>query len=528
MFSPKFRSICFSGVLYLFLLSSCEKKNIKTPNILFCLADDATFMHLGAYGCDWVNTPGFDRIAREGILFMNAYTPNAKCAPSRAAILTGRNSWQLEEAGNHWPYFPDKFKTYAEVLTENGYHVGHTLKGFAPGVVGEINGKQRELTGKAYNDFKLTPPTEAIADNDYAANFDAFLKDNKNEEPFCFWYGSVEPHRGYAFRSGIEKGGKNTSQIDKVPDFWPDTDSVRSDMLDYAFELEWFDQHLVKMLDILEERGELDNTIIVVTADNGMPFPRAKGQAYEYSNHMPLAIMWPKGISNPGRIVEDFVSFIDFAPTILELAGINGEEKGIQPITGKSLTNIFYSDKAGKINPDRNAVLIGKERHDIGRPNDWGYPIRGIVTEEYIYLHNFEPNRWPAGNPETGYLNVDGGATKSFILNMRRQNADMQYWQWNFGKRPQEELYRIADDPACISNLSDDEAFATVKAGLKADLFERLEAEGDPRMFGEGHLFEEYEYANKSGVNFYERYMRGEDLNWGWVNDTDFEAGPIE
>jgi len=111
---------------------------------------------------------------------------------------------------------------------------------------------------------------------------------------------------------------------------------------------------------------------------------------------------------------------------------------------------------------------------------------------------------------------------------MRRQNADMQYWQWNFGKRPQEELYRIADDPACISNLADDEAFATVKAGLKADLFERLEEEGDPRMFGEGHLFEEYEYANKSGVNFYERYMRGEDLNWGWVNDTDFEAGPIE
>ncbi len=528
MFNKKFRSLTLTGLLYLFLLSSCKETNKEKPNILFCLADDATFMHLGAYGCNWVNTPGFDRIAREGILFMNAYTPNAKCAPSRAAILTGRNSWQLEEAGNHWPYFPDKFKTYAEVLTENGYHVGHTLKGFAPGVVGEINGKKRELTGKAYNEFKLTPPTEAIADNDYAANFNAFLKDNKNDEPFCFWYGSIEPHRGYAFRSGIEKGGKNTDQIDKVPDFWPDTDSVRSDMLDYAFELEWFDQHLVKMLDILEKRGELDNTIIVVTADNGMPFPRAKGQAYEYSNHMPLAIMWPKGISNPGRVVEDFVSFIDFAPTFLEVAGISGEEKGMQPITGKSLTDILYSEKEGKINPDRSSVLIGKERHDIGRPNDWGYPIRGIVNEEYIYLYNFEPNRWPSGNPETGYLNIDGGATKSYILNMRRMGKDTRFWQWNFGKRPQEELYRIADDPACINNLADDETFVSVKAGLKSQLLERLEAEADPRMFGEGHVFDQYEYADKSGVGFYEKYMRGEDLNWGWVNDSDFEPGPIE
>jgi N-sulfoglucosamine sulfohydrolase len=515
-------------IMVLGLLSACSSKKVKPPNILFCIADDATYMHFGAYGCDWVETPAFDKVAQQGILFMNAYTPNAKCAPSRACILTGRNSWQLEEAGNHWPYFPDKFKTYAEVLTENGYHVGFTAKGYAPGIVGEINGKPRELTGKRYSDIKLESPTNHISNVDYSANFKAFLNDNENGKPFCFWYGSTEPHRRYEFGSGIEKAGKSVDQVDKVPAFWPDVDTVRTDMLDYAFEIEWFDKHLVNMLQILEERGELDNTIVIVTADNGMPFPRVKGQAYEYSNHLPLAVMWKNGIINPGRIVEDFVSFIDFAPTFLELAGVNGLEKGMQPITGKSITDILYSEKSGKVNAERNSVLIGKERHDIGRPNDWGYPVRGIVTEEYIYLHNFETDRWPAGNPETGYLNTDGSATKTFILNQRRQGEDIRYWQWAFGKRPSEELYRVADDPECMNNLANEEAFEEIIKGLKNQLFERLKQEEDPRMFGQGHVFDEYEYADKSGVGFYEKYMRGEDLNWGWVNDTDFEKQPIE
>ena len=121
---------------FVFLLSvGCttqKKEKFTPPNILFALADDASYPHMGAYGCDWVKSPAFDRIANQGILFTNAYTPNAKCSPSRACILTGRNSWQLEEAANHIPFFPVKFKTYAEALSKNGYHVGYTAKGWAP------------------------------------------------------------------------------------------------------------------------------------------------------------------------------------------------------------------------------------------------------------------------------------------------------------------------------------------------------------------------------------------------------------
>ncbi|MCK4998526.1 MAG: sulfatase, partial [Anaerohalosphaera sp.] len=495
----------------------------KRPNILMCVADDASYPHMGAYGCDWVNTPGFDRVAGEGILFNRAYTPNAKCAPSRACIITGRNSWQLEAAANHWCNFPAKFKTYAEALGDGGYFVGYTTKGWAPGNPGKVDGVRRLLLGKAYNAKKLEPPTRGISKTDYASNFEDFLNDRSDDKPFCFWYGSVEPHRGYEYGSGIAKGGKKIDEVDRVPKYWPDNDVVRTDMLDYAFEIDYFDKHLQRMLKLLEQRGELDNTIVVVTADNGMPFPRVKGQEYEHSNHLPLAIMWKDGIKSGGRKVDDFVSFIDFAPTFLETAGISEKASGMEKIEGRSLVGIFRSSKSGIVEKGRDHVLIGKERHDVGRPHDWGYPIRGIVKGEYLYVRNFETDRWPAGNPETGYLNTDGGATKTDILNKRRSGEDSSYWKLAFGKRGDEELYRIDKDPDCVENLAGDANFAKVKKQLNRQLVSELKKQGDPRMFGKGHVFDEYDYVDRNSKGFYERYMKGEKLNSGWVSKSDFE-----
>jgi N-sulfoglucosamine sulfohydrolase len=497
------------------------------PNILFCIADDASYPHMGAYGTDWINTPAFDRVAEEGILFTRTYTSNAKCAPSRASILTGRNSWQLEEAANHWCYFPEKFKTYTETLMEHDYHVGYVAKGWAPGVALDADGNKRLMTGKPYNDKKTTPPAKHINGNDYAENFRAFLNDKPEDQPFCFWYGSTEPHRRYEYGAGVAKAGKTLGEIDEVPSVWPDNEIIRNDMLDYAFEIEYFDQHLQQMLDILEETGQLDNTIIIVTADNGMPFPRIKGEAYEYSNHLPLAVMWKDGINNPGRRVDDYVSFIDFAPTFLELAQVDGEIAGMQPMEGRSFTNILYSDKAGTVDYTRDHVLIGKERHATGRPKDVGYPIRGIVKDNYLYVRNFEINRWPICNPETGYLNSDGSPTKTWILDARRSGENVEFWQWSFGKRPVEELYNVVDDPDCLDNLADMPEFLTLKQARWTQLEAELKAQQDPRMFGNGHIFDEYKYANESGYRFYEKYMAGEETKSGWVNDTDFEKEPL-
>jgi len=496
------------------------------PNILFAIADDWSFGHAGAYGTTWVRTPAFDRVAREGLLFTRAYTPNAKCAPSRAILLTGRHSWQLEEAANHVPFFPPKFKTWSEALGEHGYVTGMTGKGWGPGVANDAQGKPRQMTGRPFNRHKSQAPTSEISENDYAANFKDFLSTVPQGRPWSFWYGALEPHRGYEYGSGVSKGGKQRSDIERVPGYWPDNEVVRNDMLDYAYEVEHFDRHLERMLNTLSDAGVLDNTIVIVTSDHGMPFPRVKGQAYEFSNHVPLAVMWRGGITVSGRTVHGYVSFADLAPTLVELAGLKWEETGMQPAAGRSLIDILRSPLRAA--SERDHVLVGKERHDVGRPHDWGYPIRGIIREETLYLRNYEPDRWPAGNPETGYLNCDGSPTKTEVLQRRRDGRDTRAWALAFGRRPGEELYDLRQDPFCLTNLADDLRHRPRLQRLRQQMERELRAQRDPRLFGRGYLFDRYIYADDRTRNFYDRFMRGEKPKAGWVNDSDFETLAIK
>ena len=496
----------------------------ERPNILFAIADDWG-LHAGAYGTPWVKTPAFDRIAREGLLFRNAYTPMAKCAPSRAIVLTGRHLWQNEEAGNHMAVFPTMLKSWPEVLMEKGWHMGITGKGWGPGIANDASGKARLITGKPFNKHKAQPPTRAMGGNDYAANFVDFLDDAPQDAPWCFWYGSTEPHRGYEFQSGVKKGGKQLTDIDRVPGYWPDHETVRHDMLDYALEVEHTDNHLGRMIAELEKRGLLDKTLIIVTSDHGMPFPRVKGYAYHDSNHIPLAIRWPAGLQKPGRVIDDFVDFTDIAPTLLDYAGIAHADSGMLPITGRSWRPILESEKSGRVVAERDHVLIGKERTDVGRPHDWGYPIRGIVTATHLYLKNYEPTRWPAGNPETGYLDTDGSPTKSLILSLGRIDRADRYWQLNFGLRPAEELYDLKTDTDCVRNLAAEPDHAEKAKSLQTRMEAALTAQKDPRMAGKGDVFDRYKPT--TGAGFYEKYLRGEKPKAGWVNETDFEPEPI-
>jgi N-sulfoglucosamine sulfohydrolase len=488
------------------------------PNILFAIADDWSFGHAAAYGCKWVNMPAFDRVAAEGLLFNRAYTPNAKCAPSRAAILTGRNSWQLKEAGNHGGFFPPEFKTFTEALAETGYHCGLTEKGWAPGVALTAAGEHRPLIGPSYDSRQLEPPTPDISSNDYAANFADFLDDNPSGKPWFFWYGCIEPHRAYTYGSGAKLGGKSIDDIDHVPGIWPDNEQVRHDLLDYAFEAEHFDSHLERMLAELDRRGEAENTIVVVTSDNGMPFPRAKGQEYEISNHLPLAIRWPAGIVQPNRTISDFVSFIDFAPTFLAAAQVSWSDAGLAPSPGKSLFDCF----TGADTSHRDHVLIGKERHDVGRPFDAGYPIRGLREGDWLYLYNFKSDRWPAGNPETGYLNCDGSPTKTAILESREDPALAHYWQNAFGKRPPTELYHVGDDPDCLVNLAHVPAHAAVRSQMHARLFAALSAQNDPRM-SDGPQIEDYPPAVEKWRDYYAKHQRGEAVPPDWTHPSDVQ-----
>jgi len=434
-------------------------------------------------------------------------------------MITGRNSWQLEEAANHWCEFPQKFVSFPEVLKKNGYQTGYTGKGWGPGIAKNADGSNRKLTGKPYNKRKLTPPTTSISPIDYASNFAEFLADRKPDKPFCFWYGAREPHRGYEYASSA-RVGKKPSDIDSVPAYWPDNETVRTDMLDYAVEIEHFDKHLGRILSQLDSIGELDNTIVIVTSDHGMPFPRVKGQDYYYSNHIPMAVMWGNRLKNPGRRSSELISVIDFAPTLLEVAGVDGEAFGMQPIEGHSFMDII-KDEHGS-GTDRSCLLMGKERHDVGRPDDQGYPMRSILKGNYLYIKNYEPSRWPAGNPETGYMNIDGSPTKTEIIKSRHNPATKYLWDLSMGKRGAEELYDVSRDPLCMNNLIDKEEYRQTAVALEAEMTARLKQQKDPRMEGKGEIFDRYPNMSKSHM-YWNRVHAGEKLPADWINPTDFD-----
>ena len=471
-------AIALAVLLMVFDAAGAESR----PNFLVVIADDWSNEHSSLQGAKWVQTPAFDRVAREGVLFKNAFTSNPKCSPCRASLLTGRNSWQLEEACVHFGIFPAKFAVYPDLLESAGYRVGFTGKGWGPGDW-QAGGFKRNPAGPVYNKIKLVPPHSGISPIDYAGNFESFLSERKQGEPFCFWLGTMEPHRDYEEGVGV-RSGKNPADV-TLPAYYPNSPVIRRDFLDYAVEVEWFDKHLGSALKKLEEIGELENTVVLVTSDNGCPFPRVKGQIYEHDFHMPLAIRWGAQVK-PGRVVEDFINMRDIAPTFLELAGLKPHEQ----MSGRSFSEALRSEKSGWIDPSRNRMVVGKERHDLGRPNDAGYPVRAIRTPEYLYIRNYEPDRWPVGNPETGYRNCDDGPSKTFLL-----SGFDRFYKLNFGKRPAEELYRVDQDPACVKDLAVEPQLAEIKTQLQKEMEDMLRKDGDPRMAGNGVVFDTYPYV---------------------------------
>ena len=534
--------------------------NSKRPNIVFLFADDwgryaSAYRKFGSPNSinHLIETPNFDRIASEGALFTNAHVPAPTCTPCRSSILSGTYFWEtglgaiLEGA-----YWDESIPSYPLMLEEKGYHIGHTYKVWSPGKsenapYGGARTKY-ESAGNEWRKFSqyatywisewgVEGAKEKLYD-ETRNNFKSFLDDRAGDDPFCYWWGPVNTHRPWHKGSGKELWSINPDDLEgKMPEFVPDVPEVREDFADYLGEILAVDAGAGVILDELEKAGELDNTLVVMSGDHGIPgLPRAKCNLYDFGSQVALAARWP-GKIKPGKVVNELVNLMSWGPTFLEAAGENPTDNMVD-----SIMPLLTSDDAGIEEGGR--VIFGRERHvAFARQGGLPYPSRGIRTKDYLYIRNFEPDRYPIGelfgleskdsDPEdlddllitasvwnrrrdlkNALSDMDTGPSKAWVIGNRNQEFYRERFDLAFNKRPALELYDVKKDPNHMTNLAEDPKYKEIMDKLNEELFSVLEERNDPRVIeGDDCKFEHQPYAGMPDPEWYtSSAMNGE--NW--------------
>ncbi len=522
--------------LFLFVCLVCSPVSAADrPNIVMAFADDwgqyaSVYGKLAPGGInDHIPTPNFDAVAGEGVLFTRAFVSAPSCTPCRSSLLSGQHFWRCGRGailqGAIWDL---SIPSYPLLLESSGYRIGHTYKVWSPGTPANAphGGAARAFNkhGSRFNGFSQFVMKSDDHDaakqtllEEVRQNMRSFLDADGDakvdgDAPFCYWFGPTNVHRKWIAGSGKELWGIDPDQLKgKLPPFLPDVPVVREDFADYLGEVKAFDEGLGVVIAELKRLGVYDNTILVVSGDHGIPgISRGKCNLYDFGTKVPLAIRWPAGIEKQGRVVDDFVSLPDLAPTFLEAAGVAVPETMI----ARSLMPVLTSDGSGQVDPARDAVFTGRERHvALARTGNKPYPQRAIRTDQYLYIINFKPDRWPMGtgpgygapdgpmpsyellreNTFVAFGDLDASPTKAWVVTHR--DEDPESFHYAVGRPPEFELYDINADPHCLRNLASESSLAAVRTKLHGRLMGELQKTGDPRVSDEV-VFEKSPYTD--------------------------------
>lgn len=450
----------------------------ERPNILFFIADNWAWPHAGALGDPTAKTPVFDRMAREGVLFDQAYCPVPSCSPTRSCLLTGRAAHQLAEAASLWSDFPRNLDVFTDALRESGYEVGYTGKGWSPGRYLEY-GWPENPAGPKFDSFA------------------EFMTQRDPAKPFFFWVGNTDTSLNRWRYEPDGWAGLDPDSV-KVPPYMPDTEEVRLSMLAYYGSVGRIDADAGRCVAELESRRMLDDTLVIYTSDNGWQMPRGLANCYDTGTRIPMAIRWGSRLEQ-GRRVDEFISLTDLAPTFLELAGLDRPEI----MTGRSFVDVLTGKPSAV---SRDHVFLERERHANVRRGDLSYPIRAIRTKDYLYLWNIRPDRWPAGDPKVycsvgDFGDVDGSRAKHFILEHKDDPEVRPFYELSFLHRPEEELYDLRSDPDQLHNVAGQADYAAAQKELRSRVERWMRETNDPRVDPDCDVWDDYPYFGRKIVD---------------------------
>lgn len=443
----------FSVLLLLSITSGAFAAGETPPNIMIVLADDMTWRDCEPYGNSEVRTPNLSKLASEGMCFDACFTSTAMCAPTRSQLYTGM--WPVRNGAypNHSAVRPGT-KSIAQHFKALGYRVG--------------------LTGKTHIKPRDSFPFEYLGGKDGASDTTAIAEfvNRDKQQPYCLIVASNEPHTPW------NKGDASRYPPAKLtlPPYLEDTPETRQALSRYYAEIEFLDGQVGGCLQVVEEAGQIDDTIFIFTSEQGSALPFAKWTCYDLGLKTGLIVRWP-GRIKPGSRTDAMVQYVDVVPTLLEAVGADptkidtgrpGSPSGTNGFDGRSFLNVLLGTKSS-----HRELVFGAHttRGTINASKT--YPIRSVRNRSIKFIRNLS-HEIPFDNANT-VPGGGGGVWESWVAGSGSTKSRGEYYQ----RRPAEELYDLEKDPFELHNLIDAPQYAVVKRDLADELDAWMKQQGD-------------------------------------------------
>lgn len=415
----------------------------ERPNLVVFIADDVSWNDYGCYGNASARTPNIDRIATVGRKFNQAFLTASSCSPSRCSIITGRYPHNNGKAAElHLP-LPAHLPWLPEVLREAGYYTALSGKN-------HMSKAGEKVTAW---DFVSKAAGRVPGNSGGHGDWVNVVEKRPKNKPFFFWFASMDAHRGWDSDrewDDVYYGPKNRAEDVVLPPFLVDDRGTREDLASYYNEVTRFDHFIGRVETVLKKQGVWDNTLVLILADNGRPFNRAKTRLQDSGMKTAMVAHWPQGLRSPGEATDSLVSVIDIAPTFLDVAGIDVPET----MQGLSFRKILEDPKA----KTRKWAFSEHNWHDYEAHG------RSVRDGNFLLVRNSRPYLMQPGpadalrSPTYEALKVARDANK---LTPAQSDVFLK-------PRPYIELYDCRDDPFQLTNLAGRKEFAEREAELLA------------------------------------------------------------
>lgn len=388
-------------------------KTASLPNIVFFIADDVSQEDFGCYGHPTIKTPHTDALAASGMRFDNAYLTTSSCSPSRCSIITGRYPHNTGAPELH-VRLPDEQVRFPELLKGVGYYT-------------VLSGKNHMFGNKDRAFDRITHGGGPGQEADWVKH----VQERPKDRPFFFWFAASDAHRDWA-KSDHAPEYRQDDIV--VPPYLFDNEVTREDLTGYYHEVSRYDYFIGQVVAELKKQGVLDNTLIVVAADNGRPFPRCKSRLYDSGIKTPWVVHFPRMIQTPA-VSKSLISVIDLSATCLELAGIDPQAS----IQGRSFVPILKDPKA-----EVRQMVFSEHNWHVYKNHE-----RMVRFGDFVYIKNNYTDQ-----PNLCYESDTHYPAGRALWEAHAEGQTSPQQQQVFANpSPAEELFHLNQDPNQFTNL---------------------------------------------------------------------------